>query len=537
MTQGGALKIKTRPVKPSGTKGRGGAIYQDFNINVAHIMENLRDHYNIPMEQVVIIENMDNCIDDKGYTRVEFETSEDKFTIKMYGSGIPEDVLLGTLPTIAGTTKGGQDRLGHYGWGMKVGLWIASPIRITTRKGSFTAVQEWTMSKHGVPAYRNLLNAKTGLTEDMTIVEHVLNAEYRGKITADEVKRTLISYYPTIVSGRCVMGRPLQIKVNGEELSLREPEHDTSMPVELGIRSRKACGRFYYLQRGYTEGTGMGGLGAGILVIVNGRVIKSDAFGQMTDKLTGYIHADLLASEVTADKTTIRPSSLWYEFRKKVGAELDKMLEDAGETGEASWSPQVARALSKELNSVVRDFETYFGEFNARSREHRAHEGAPGGGQAGARPGAGPTGVNATAGIFASAGAGSAAVISAGVGTAGEGSSPETAGKHAAGRKRKFGLSIMPTFRPDLAKEAWFNFSEATVYVNTSFPTYERAAASKNKTVVTYHCLRCAFDALTEFIMKEKKFTKDIDQFFNQRSEILTKWCEKWMCRTKSHQA
>jgi hypothetical protein len=130
--------------------------FHEFGVDKAQIMRNLRDHYTFPLEDAVIVENMDNCIDEPGYNNVEFELSDGNFIIKMRGTGVSKENFEEIMPTLAGTTKFEKEGLGHYGWGMKVGLAVSDCMIIKTKKGSYCRGQEWKLDEKEVPSPRLL---------------------------------------------------------------------------------------------------------------------------------------------------------------------------------------------------------------------------------------------------------------------------------------------------------------------------------------------------------------------------------------------
>ncbi len=92
--------------------------YEDFDVDLKHLMENIREHYSIPIEEAVIVENVDNCIDEC-YHSIHFSLKEDFLQILMLGDGMESQVFWNILTKIAATTKFDERRrsaLGRYGW-------------------------------------------------------------------------------------------------------------------------------------------------------------------------------------------------------------------------------------------------------------------------------------------------------------------------------------------------------------------------------------------------------------------------------------
>ena len=125
--------------------------YHEFDVDKAQVMKNLQDHYTIPLEDAAIVENIDNCIDEPEYTKIEFELSDNSLIIKMFGTGIQQSVFENLLHTLAGTTKSDKPGLGHYGWGMKIGLAISEYMTIRTKRGKFFGAQDGDWIKRDTP--------------------------------------------------------------------------------------------------------------------------------------------------------------------------------------------------------------------------------------------------------------------------------------------------------------------------------------------------------------------------------------------------
>ncbi len=506
----------------------------EFKVDIAHIMENIRDQYNLPLEHVLVIENMDNCIDEPGYTRVEFVTGHERLTMKMIGTGIPADNFFNKMPEIAGTTKKERPGLGHYGWGMKAGLWLASPIKITTRKDDFIGIMEWYLEGER-PEYSATSSDErtTGLKENMTVVEHVLKGEVQGYYTKEKVKEILTSYYPTLLNGTKVLGRAIEVYVDGERARWTEPPCDKSTPIKnVEAKEGAVTGHLYYKQDGYDEKTGITFNGEmGVAIIVHGRMIKTDYFGQMTTKVTGYVHADILEKHITADKTTIRPSPLFYEIKKKIGSKIDAFLKEVGEEKKSTVDSELIRFLNKEINSVVKNFADYFSEFSGGLVTNSTATIAN---PLGSTPTAlGPGGLGHTTKHHISGGGTAGGTINPTSGTnpdvTASQSDPKgnTPGKNIQ-RRQRFGVSVNVLEDTDKG-ESWYTFKQGvlSVFVSSGYATYKRAQA-ENRKVLEYHCLRGALDALTKFIAQEKKSSTDIATFFKHREELLEKWCEAW---------
>jgi len=491
--------------------------YKAFNVDLAHIMDNLIDHYSFPLEQAAIVENMDNCIDESKYDKIEYFVSENLLKIVMHGTGIPSDIFHNTLPTLAGTTKTDRGGLGHYGWGMKVGLGISDKIVINTKIGSFIGAQEWKLDPKGIPIYRSLENP--GLNSDMTIIEHHLNSKYSTSIDCVKVKRTLQEFYPTLLGGAQVLGRKIRVELNNEQVPQMAIAYSKKKPFSMNIDGKKITGYFCYRDKEYPESMEK------VSIIVCGRTIFKDTFGINTNKkIAGYIHADILRKEITGDKTTIkRLSSAWKKISTEAGRQLATFLREMGELKEETkWDADFTKQLHQQINDTLKHFPELFKDFRAAPIAKDVLIGD----KSGQIPITMTDGAQMVRGTIGGSNTGG------GVPTEGNDLNKKAPQRQEMGesnaikkeRKIRQGIQIKQLPSQD-QKEAWFDYAEGIVWLNTQFSTYQKAE-NEGKKVLEYHCARCIFDSLLEYVAKNQ-WGNNLNEFLNYRTELLSKWCEQ----------
>jgi hypothetical protein len=491
--------------------------FHEFNVDKAQVMKNLSDHYTIPLEDAVIVENIDNCIDESAYSKIECELSKDSLIIKMIGTGIQESVFENLLHTLAGTTKTDKPGLGHYGWGMKVGLAISEYMTIGTKRGNFSGAQEWRLDQKGTPKWKPI--EKPIFSEDMTIIQHKLRPEYLKTITPKSLKKTIQYYYPTVIGGAPVNGRMIEFLLNGEKIEPQIPPYEKKKSIKIKIGTNEATGKIFFAKKGFDDDFDK------IKIIVYGRRILDDTFGIPTNnKISGYIHADMLYKIVATDKTAVqRTTPMWRNFAKEGGKFLSEYLKEVGELKEdTAMDADLLKHLHDEINNTLKQFPDLFGEFRAGTNKISKPVLIPdpdGEMRAMLLPGG-----QETLGNFTGPGNGD------GVSVEGidnpvdapqdiKGITPTTR-KH---RKVKVGVQIRHRPFQGSNREAIFDYANSTVWINTEFPTF-RKAAGQNKKVVEYHTVRCIFDALLEHVITAKGKT-NIKDFLDYRADILSKWC------------
>lgn len=76
---------------------------------------------------------------------------------------------------------------------------------------------------------------------------------------------------------------------------------------------------------------------------------------------------------------------------------------------------------------------------------------------------------------------------------------------------------------PGTRKEAWFSEKEKCIWINNATASFKKAERWGDKTK-RYHVLRCSFDAILEWAMKNGKITPM--EIFEIRDELFRKWGE-----------
>jgi hypothetical protein len=487
---------------------------EPFDVDRKHIMENIRDHYSIPLEQTPILENMDNCIDEENYREINFRANKNILEIEMIGSGMDQHTFFHVLPKLAGTTKGAKPGLGHYGWGMKVGMCVSEEMTIENKRGDFHAAQRWWL-KHGEP-WKKRIEPERSLPYDAVIITHKLNEEFSKKITLSLIQETLQGFYPTLLDGVPVLGRKIKVTLNGEPmLPPSWPEYEHKQAIWADIDGQKATGKIYVAKKPLPENL------QGIAIIVCGRKITRDDFGihsKVDDRLTGYLHADMLYQDVKGDKTIIRRSEdTWEKLSKGIGKQLGEFMRKIGALEEKGLDTRDLEFVNRELAKVLADFP----ELNPMKFEiykdvliEKSSGGEPiilrKGGQPTQRTGTGPSRDT------------TCAVVKPGTDDR-EGPTPEKGEKRATPRRRKVksGPEIREINSPDFRKEAWFSEGEGKVWINNAMVSFKKAERWGIKTK-RYHVLRCSMDALLEWAVQDERV--NLDKYFEIRNELFLKW-------------
>ena len=497
-------------------------MYKPFHVDLEHLMDNIKEQYvNISMEEAIIVENTDNCIDER-YTEIHFNLKNGVLKILMLGDGMNSKVFRETLPKIAATTKVTKklrSGLGRYGWGMKVSMCVADYIIIETKKGDFHEAQSWKLID-GIPKYKKEIPKKAS-DIDFTLINIKLSDEYCKKITAEFIKRTLQRFYPTILGGAPVRnrhGKKRKLKVFLNSKLVEPPpmvEYEKKRPIKARVIGQQASGYVYLAKRVLSEEE------RGISVIVHGRKIMKDYFGvhgSKDDRITGYLHADMLIEDVAGDKTLIRRAYRWRKLSEGVAKQLGEFMKEIGAIREEKLPKDIMKHVNQEINELIRRFPE-LQELAKRAGISIRHEVLiP------KKEGDVLTkleeGSKRARGLKVSSGKGGRGIpISPGEEPT-KAPSDEIGEKRAVRKKRRRGLSIVARPEPEMKKEAWFS-PEGIVIINSRFPTYNKA---KKMNSLRYHMVRTAIEALLNHALEDEIIKEE--EAINYRNEVLAKWGE-----------
>jgi hypothetical protein len=496
--------------------------YQDFDVDIKHFMENLREHYTFPIEEAVIVENVDNCIDERYHT-IDISLKGNSLSILMTGDGMDEDIFRKTLTTIAATTKIEERKagaLGRYGWGMKISMSIADFVIIETKKGTFHQSQSWKLIE-GKPKYR-MEQSTIDSEEDFTAVTIQLSEGYKSRMSDELVRLTLQKFYPTIlkrtkVSNRHGEKRELTLSVNSIVVGPPpEIEFDKRTPISVEVQGKKTSGYVYLAKEKLPREE------QGIKIIVNGRKITEDFFGvygSENERITGYIHADVLIDDLAGDKTSLkRNTSRWRQLSEGVAKQLSVFMKEIGAIREEKLPEKMFREIQLEVNTLIK----YFPELQDLAKRAGISFGKDvlipkQNGEVSAKM---EEGADLQHGTSPGSTGGSGVPVSLGDRTC-MAPTDQSGDSAATKRRRRGGMTVLARPEPTYMSEAWFSPGEGAIIVNSSFPTFKKAEKMGSK---TYHMIRCAIESLIEHASRTGIIEKEKAESY--RVQVLAKWGE-----------
>jgi hypothetical protein len=485
-------------------------------------MENIREHYTIPIEEAAIVENVDNCIDEDYHT-ICFTTIGGDLEILMLGDGMTEEVFCKILTRIAATTKFEDRRgsaLGRYGWGMKISMYVGDSVIVETKCGSYHAAQSWRLVD-GIPKHKKIEPMRS-LTENFSMVQVKLKSEFNHMSDPVFLERILQRYYPTMLQGVKVNGRngkrELKVLINSTQCSPpQEIEYEKKKPLATKVDGEPVTGYVILAKNELDEED------QGIKIIVNGRKITKDFFGvwgDKNDRVTGYLHADVLIGDLGGDKTAIRhATSHWRQLNEKVAIQLSEFMKEIKAVREEKLPEKEFRQIQLELNAILKNFPE-LQELAKKAGISISHEALfP------MKRGEIPTVLEprSTGEHGTEPGVGGGEGVPVKPGDLSNKAPSDTSGdKRATLRpRRRGGLNIYPRPEPEVKEEAWFSAGEGLIIANSSFPTFKKAEKTQSR---SYHMVRVGLEALLNYAAENGYIKKD--KFKEYRLDVLAKWGE-----------
>lgn len=370
----------------------------ETRVNLKHLLEDLRDAYASPIEEVIVTELIANALD-SGAHRIRLETNptERLFRCVDDGGGMNRAALR-NYHNIAASTKERGAGIGFAGVGAKLSLLVAERVFTESRgKNGARAAAEWYLKD----AYRAPWKFVPfgGLIEHGrgTAVSIVLKDVEDRLLDSAFLERTVLRhFYPLVAEDESmwkvlkpIYKHPIEISVNGVLVRTQTPGNNVrSFPVYKG-RHRKLIGAGFvekaimdetFWQKMFGREPSRPGE-AGLRISTYGKVIRGgwEWLGlpvKHPELLSGVVEVPALSEILTTNKSDFLsdPTSLkkYYDVRKSVQQAVMPVLRELGEVQEkheevktsSTWKPlahDIEGALSK-MTDAFPELESLIGE-------------------------------------------------------------------------------------------------------------------------------------------------------------------------------
>lgn len=345
---------------------------RETRVNLRHLLEDIRDSYNVPIEEAIVTELIANALD-SGADSISFSVNplENSLTVLDNGKGMLKREMTG-YHDIAATTKIRGKGIGFAGVGAKLSLLISKSV-ITETKGRYKTISatQWHLAKTNRAPWQFI--SPTGRISGRGTAVVINLTDSKSPLLSEEFLNNTIAhyFYPLLdkrffeIILRFLYKTPIQFFINGKELFL--PRSFAALPVKVfkvfAGRSRQAVG-FGYLMKDINPFAH-----AGLAISTYGKIIKSGwEWIGITPKdgstIFGIVEIPALAAILTINKTDFLrdANSLkkYYYYRKAIQeAILPIITEFSGEPGIEEKQKKLfplTREIERTLGFLIGDF-------------------------------------------------------------------------------------------------------------------------------------------------------------------------------------
>lgn len=377
----------------------------ETRVNLKHLLEDIRDSYTSPLEEVIITELVANALDSKA-SRVDFTIDrENKFFRCIDNGQGMKRAPLREYHNIAATTKQKGSGIGFAGVGAKLSLLLAEKV-ITESKGGHgsRATTEWRMTNPYRAPWKFIPSADIVPHSRGTAVTIYFTDDQTHLLKSEFVVNTIVKhFYPLLHDKireeilRYFYKKPIEFVINGELLVLLQEEQrtDNSFKIFLG-KSRKAIGSGFFIKKVFDQNwiqklTGKKPLESrlpfGLTVSTYGKVIKNGwewigVLPKNYESLCGLVEIPALAQILTTNKNDFLSDSAslkkYYQIRKAIQQAVLPVLKSLGEYGDA---PKPApdkniKPLTRQIENALTTMTDDFPELTSLLGSRRSGKGA-----------------------------------------------------------------------------------------------------------------------------------------------------------------
>jgi hypothetical protein len=512
----------------------------ETRVDLAHLLEDLRDAYPGSIEETILTEIVANSLD-SGADEISFHPDHAGSTLAVTdnGSGMKRRDLA-RYHDIASSTKTRGEGIGFAGVGIKLALLISEEVVTETRRGKVHVASRWRLaSKHKAPWK---WEPPAGLVRERgTSVRMRLDSPLSPLLDPGYIEGALLRHYRPLFDPRfrgilaARYPRPIRFTIHDREVAAgADVDHGASLPdpergseiaaVEVRLPRKRKPSAVGYLFRAVAP---IPEERAGIAISTLGKIIKNGwdwlaLSPSDPTRIGGIIEVPALAECLTLNKAdfirTGPRGALFLSYRKAIQEAVTRQLTIWGNARDADEDSRrrAARPLERDLERVLVDLADQFPLLAAlverrEGGQRRLPMGRTGGGGdpvavSGATailPGDG-TRLDAHGVVGAGADAEDAGANGADAGSAGArddatpeppaaGEPPEPPapppgadarispppGSGGPKRPARYGLGIRFASHPDDPELG--RLVDSTVYVNEAHPAYTRARASRSE--------------------------------------------------------
>ncbi len=338
----------------------------ETRVNLKHLLEDIRDTYPFPIEEVILSELVANALD-SGASEIHFSANPKlkSLTVVDNGSGMNASQL-NRYHDIAATTKERGKGIGFAGIGAKLALLIADEVITETKTNRVHSATLWRLEDDQRAPWELIKPAGliddahgTAVTLALGAASHLTDSRYIERVLQTHFVPLLEEAFSPII--RTVYPDGVQFSINGRAVQ----------PLKLtGICDT----RTFVIRRGSNlKATALGSISRsetelpewqyGIAISAYGKVIRRgwEWLGMMPEhpnQLTGMVEVPALAEILTTNKADFLKDGAslkkYYRHRKAIQEAIEPILRELGEsTAARERSVQDVRPLERQVEQVL----------------------------------------------------------------------------------------------------------------------------------------------------------------------------------------
>lgn len=472
----------------------------ETRVDLLHLLEDLRDAYPGSLEETILTEVVANSLDSgAGEIVVWTDTVGGTLTVTDDGTGMSRQALT-RYHDLAATGKRKGRSIGFAGVGIKLGLLVADEVVTETRRARTHLSTSWRLTTKNRAPWRWLEPAGLQVGPGTTVRLYLSNP-LSELLEPGFVETTLLRHFqPLFDPDFDAILRPhypqgVRFLVNGRPVARYERGPSRAgIVVRIG-RQRSPSGVGYLVREDAGDDDERG-----VAISTRGKVIRRgwDWLGLTptgVGPISGLIEVPTLVEALTLNKAdfvrTGQRSAGYHAYRKAIQDVVARQLAEWGDqTGAADPRPRRARALERDLQSVLADLTQAYPILSSLvERTSGGQRKLPFGDEAAVRgdvlPVGSPVDAHPSPGSASDGGgepAGGPDDTPPGAPDARDlphVATVDATGLHGPRRAARFGLRVGFESRPDDPDLGVLRGS--TVWVNDAHPAYRRAAASRSE--------------------------------------------------------
>ncbi len=340
---------------------------RETKVNLKHLLEDIRDSYTVPVEEIILLELIANALD-SGANRISFftEPSKNIFTLIDNGKGMDRRSLP-KYHNIASSTKVRGKGIGFAGIGAKLSLLVGERVYTETKGGRGSrAATEWYLKNETSAPWKFIpFSGKVPYPRGSAVSIKFKNANFPLLWEDFIVKKTYMHFYPlfhpelfTLIL-KSVYKKGVEFYLNNKKISFKEEKVKKTFQIRLGGRGRRLIGTGFLTKTDSFENI----LFRGIAVSTYGKIIKSGwewiGVSPKEDGLFGVVEIPALSEILTTNKMDFlrdgKSLKKYYQYRKAIQSAIIPLLNEFGEKLEEENLKKSYRSLSKEIERSLRN--------------------------------------------------------------------------------------------------------------------------------------------------------------------------------------